>query len=64
MLLWLTWHDRCLSWACDPTHYGALFRPRQLPSISRFSRRVKGERIQRVLQHIHDDLAVMTSWRA
>jgi hypothetical protein len=58
MLLWLVWHDRCLSWACDRTHYGRLFRPRRLPSISRFSRRVKGDRIQSVLQQVHDDLAV------
>jgi hypothetical protein len=58
MIFWLGWHDRCLSWACDKTHYGTLFRPRRLPSISRFSRRVKGDRIQLVLQHVHDDLAV------
>jgi hypothetical protein len=58
MVLWIGWHDRCLSWACDRTHYGSLFRPRRLPSISRFSRRVKGDRIQLVLQHVHDDLAV------
>ena len=58
MLFWLAWHDRCLSWACDRTHYGTLFRPRRLPSISRFSRRVKGDRIQLVLRHVHDDLAV------
>jgi hypothetical protein len=58
MLFWLVWHDRCLSWACDPTHYGRLFRPRRLPSISRFSRRVKTDRIQLVLQYVHDDLAV------
>jgi hypothetical protein len=58
MLMWLTWHDRCLSWACDRSHYGGLFRPRRLPSISQFSRRVKGDRIQLVLQHVHDDLAV------
>src|SRR5688500_20070645 len=42
MLLWAAWHDRCLSWACDRGHYGALFRPRALPSISRFTRRAKG----------------------
>lgn len=57
MLLWATWHDRCLSWACDRAHYGALFRPRALPSISRFTRRVKGPRVRRVLQRVHDDLS-------
>jgi Transposase DDE domain len=58
MQFWIVWHDRCLSWACDRTHYGTLFRPRHLPSISRFSRRVKSDRIQLLLQWVHDDLAV------
>jgi Transposase DDE domain len=58
MLLWAVWHDRCLSWACDRTHYHGLFRPRALPSISRFTRRVKSERVQRVLQAVHDDLSI------
>jgi hypothetical protein len=58
MLLWSVWHDRCLSWACDRSHYHALFRPRALPSISRFGRRVKSERVQAVLQRVHEDLCV------
>jgi hypothetical protein len=59
MLLWSVWHDRCLSWACDRSHYNTtLFRPRALPSISRFSRRVKSERVRAVLQRVHDDLCV------
>ena len=57
MLLWAAWHDRCLSWACDRAHYNTLFRPRALPSISRFGRRVKGARVRLVLQRVHDDLA-------
>lgn len=57
MLLWATWHDRCLSWACDRTHYGRLFRPRALPSVSRFTRRVKGPRVWGVLQRVHEDLS-------
>jgi hypothetical protein len=58
MLLWAVWHDRCLSWACKRSHYNGLFRPRALPSISRFGRRVKSERVQAVLQRVHDDLCV------
>jgi hypothetical protein len=58
LLLWAVWHDRCLSWVCMRGHFNSLFRPRQLPSISRFSRRVKGERVQAVLQHMHNNLAV------
>jgi hypothetical protein len=57
MYLWSVWHDRCLSWACDPTHYGDLFRPRALPSISRFTRRVRGAANRRILQLVHEDLA-------
>jgi len=36
MYLWLVWHDRPLCWACDRCRYGFLFRPRRLPSVSRF----------------------------
>ena len=57
MLLWAVWHDRCLSWACDRSHCNGLFRPRALPSISRFSRRVKSDRIRMVLQRVHNDLS-------
>jgi hypothetical protein len=63
MLLWAAWHDRCLSWACDREHYGTLFRPRELPSISRFGRRVKSERVQAVLQRVHDDLSTLGTVR-
>ena len=54
MYLWCVWHDRPLCWACDRSHYGSLFRPRRLPSVSQFTRRVKGEDCQRILQLVHD----------
>jgi hypothetical protein len=57
MYLWATWHDRCLSWACDRTHYGRLFRPRKLPSVSQFSRRIKSGRCRQILQWAHEELA-------
>ena len=57
MYLWCVWHDRPLCWACDRSHYGRLFRPRKLPSVSQFTRRVKEGRFQRVLQLAHDELA-------
>jgi hypothetical protein len=57
MYFWSVWHDRCLSWACSRLHYGDLFRPRTLPSISRFTRRVKEAIHQKILQLVHDDLA-------
>lgn len=57
MYLWGVWHDRCLSWCCDRGHYGALFRPRVLPSVSQFTRRVKTDECQAILQRVHEDLA-------
>ena len=57
MYLWSVWHDRCLSWACDRSHYGALFRPRKLPSISQFTRRIKTARCRQILQWVHEDLS-------
>jgi hypothetical protein len=57
MYFWSVWHDRCLSWAADRTHYSSLFRPRRLPSISRFIRRVKEDVMQRLFQMVHEELA-------
>jgi Transposase DDE domain len=57
MYVWSVWHDRPLSWACDRSHYGLLFRPRKLPSISQFTRRIKTDSCTRILAHVHDQLA-------
>jgi hypothetical protein len=57
MYLWSAWHKQCLSWACDRLHYNTLFRPRKLPSISQFTRRVKSQQTQAILQRVHEDLA-------
>ena len=55
MYLWSVWHDRTLSWACDRAHYGNLFRPpRALPSVSQFTRRIKSDDCQRILQRLHN----------
>jgi hypothetical protein len=56
MYIWSVWHDRPLSWACDRSHYGPLFRPRKLPSISQFTRRIKTDECQQILQQIHRQL--------
>jgi IS5 family transposase len=53
LYLWSVWHDRPLCWACDRTHYTRLFRPRQLPSVSQFTRRVKTQRVQQMLTAIN-----------
>src|ERR1051325_11050827 len=58
MYLWSVFHDRCLSWACQRDHYGALFRPRKLPSISQFTRRIKTTHCQKILAHVHEQMRV------
>jgi len=57
MYLWTVWHDRPMLWACDRRNYGTLFRPHVLPSVSQFCRRLKTERIQKMLQAIHERLS-------
>jgi hypothetical protein len=53
MYLWIVWHDRPLCWACERAHYNRMFRPRQLPSVSQFSRRVKTARVLELLQAVN-----------
>jgi hypothetical protein len=57
MYLWSVWHDRPLCWACQRSSYNGLFRPRKLPSVSQFTRRIKSQDCQRILQIVHDGLA-------
>jgi hypothetical protein len=57
MYVWSAWHDRTLCWACRRGSYGSLFRPRALPSVSQFSRRVRSADCQRILQLTHDAFA-------
>jgi len=56
MYLWSVWRDRPLCWACDRRHYNRMFRPRQLPSVSQFTRRVKTARVAQLLQAVHEYL--------
>lgn len=57
MYVWSVAHDRPLSWACRRESYGALFRPRTLPSISQFTRRIRSDDCQCILQLTHDRFA-------
>jgi hypothetical protein len=50
MYLWSAGHDRPLCWACNRDHYATIYRPRQLPSISQFCRRIKTPRIQQLFE--------------
>lgn len=56
MLLGCVWHDRPLSWACDPAHYTTRFRPSQLPSVSQFCRRVKTPRVNALVNAVNEYL--------
>ena len=53
LYLWSVLHDRPLCWACRRTSYGRLFRPRRLPSVSQFCRRVAERRFLRLLLLVH-----------
>ena len=57
MYAWACAHDRPQCRACDFFNYGRLFRPRKLPGISQFNRRVRSEGVQLILQRIHNDPA-------
>jgi hypothetical protein len=57
MYFWSAWHDRPLSWACSESSYGTLFRPRRLPSVSQFCRRVKSARVEEMIRLVKDRLA-------
>jgi len=57
MYLWSVMHDRPLCWACQRDNYGSSFRPRRLPSVSQFCKRLKTERCQQLLGRLHERLA-------
>jgi len=57
MYLWSVAHDRPMCWACERENYSSCFRPRRLPSVSQFCRRVQTPRVQRLLEAVHDPLA-------
>jgi hypothetical protein len=57
MYFWAVGHDRPPSWAAGREHYGPLCRPRKLPGVSQFNRRLADPRTQRILQRVHDALA-------
>ena len=56
MYLWSVVHDRPLCWACDRSHYNGSYRPRQMPSISQFCRRMKTSRIVAMLNAVNEYL--------
>lgn len=57
MYLWAVHHDRPQGWACNRANYHSRFRPRRLPSQSRFSRRIRSERCRTLLTAVYQRLA-------
>lgn len=60
MWLWAVEHDRPLSWACRRENYTSMYRPRRLPSVSRFSRRLRTMRFLRLRVLLHRVLTAHT----
>jgi len=57
MLLWAVFHDRPQGWACRRSSYSGVFHPSRLPSQGHFSRRLRGERCQRLWEAVERRLA-------
>lgn len=57
MYLWSVMHDRPLCWACRRENYGSCFRPRKLPSVSQFCKRLQTERCRQILRGLHERLS-------
>lgn len=57
MYIWSVAHDRPLCWACDRSNYGSCFRPRRIPSVSQFCRRIQTKRCELILQRVHERLS-------
>ena len=52
MYFWAVWHDRPQCWACRRDSYNGLFRPRRLPSVSEFNKRIRSERMAALLDSV------------
>ena len=53
MYLWAVWKDRPMYWACNRANYSSLFRPRKMPSVSQFARRLASPRFKQLLKVLH-----------
>jgi hypothetical protein len=57
MFLWALAHQQPQSWAADRAHCYGPFRPRDLPSVSQFNRRMNHPRTAAILAAVHGELA-------
>ncbi len=56
MWLWAAMHERPMCWACSREHCRGMFRPRRLPSVSQFCKRLTTERFELAQQLLHEVL--------
>lgn len=61
MYIWAVAHDRPLCWACNRRNYASCFRPRRVPSVSQFCRRIQTARCALMLQRVHERLSHLES---
>lgn len=52
LYLWLSWHDLPMCRVADRAVFGSMFRPRSLPSVSQFCKRVGEARFARLLEAV------------
>src|ERR1044071_7553795 len=52
LYLWLVWHELPLCRVADASVYGSMFRPRRLPSVSQFCKRVAEPRFAALLETV------------
>jgi len=57
MYFWAVAHDRPLCWACRRSSYGRMMRPRAIPSVSQFCKRVRSQRVQAVIDRVFELLS-------
>lgn len=57
MWLWAVLHDRPMSWACSRENCRGRFRPRRLPSISQFCKRLATDRFRLARDLLHQTLS-------
>jgi hypothetical protein len=56
VLLWAAANDRPMYWACDPRQWPDSICPRELPSQSCMSRRLRTQSMMALLERIHQEL--------
>jgi transposase len=57
MYFWSVAHDRPLCWAARRSSYSRWMRPRCLPSLSQFCRRVKSPRLEAIITRVEEALS-------